>query len=174
VGARHLNGKWGTVLEKESSSTNGRVVVHFYDNSPSGIIEHPGPPKLVNPARLRRIWAKQGKYHPFFCLSIEGERVMVRIEKGEGKSCVNCGCDLAGRYYVLFEGANRCEQHFAERFLAYYEMESCSICRKLVHLPRGILIPHGIVKLYLPDTNPNDGANGEGVLIHIDCFVCSL
>jgi len=116
VSACHLNGKFGVIIEEATVSTNGRVTVKFFDDTQSGLVHQPGPAKLIKPTELKKLKILPGKDHPGFWFLVGDERVLVRIERGEGKSCVDCGYDLGGKYYVYHRGEYRCEEHFAILF----------------------------------------------------------
>jgi len=172
VGASHLNGKFGVIIEDASDSTNGRVTVQFWDETPAGFVDHPGPPKLVKPQNLKSVSIPMGKNHPGFSYLHGNEKVMVRVENGAGKSCVDCGCDLELNCFVFYNDEYRCEKDFA---VSVGKSSTCEVCGDHLPLREVEHLPFGVMERYFPGKIPKDNPNSfSSYPVHRNCFVCCL
>mmetsp|Transcript_25767 Transcript_25767/g.64363 ORF Transcript_25767/g.64363 Transcript_25767/m.64363 type:complete len:255 (-) Transcript_25767:1065-1829(-) len=170
-GARHQNGKLGMVVEKATDAT-GNVTVIFFESTPSGFVQQSGPPRLINPTKLKNLKIAPGKDHPGFCFLVGDERVLVRIERGEGKSCVDCDSDLGGKYYVYHEIEYRCEKYFPNRIAI---VTVCSICSEYIPGREIDLLPVGAMQQYFPDeTSTVAEQHSSKFPIHRASFACCL
>eukprot|EP00187_Rhodella_violacea_P011152 CAMPEP_0174914014 /NCGR_PEP_ID=MMETSP0167-20121228/80617_1 /TAXON_ID=38298 /ORGANISM="Rhodella maculata, Strain CCMP736" /LENGTH=339 /DNA_ID=CAMNT_0016158761 /DNA_START=905 /DNA_END=1926 /DNA_ORIENTATION=- len=172
VGASHLNGKFGVIIEDASDSTNGRMTVQFWDETPAGFVDHPGPPKLVKPQNLKSVSIPMGKNHPGFSYLHGNEKVMVRVENGAGKSCVDCGCDLELNCFVFYNDEYRCEKDFA---VSVGKSSTCEVCGDHLPLREVEHLPFGVMERYFPGKIPKDNPNSfSSYPVHRNCFVCCL
>lgn len=174
VGAQHLNDKVGRVETKWNA--NGRVAVVFVDQ--------PREPKLLKRSNLKLIPEDEDILTIGFPKS-NGYFVAIRIENGAGHGCVDCGCDLARRYYVIDQdGQYYCESDYAQKHSNQnahpMDLPFCAVCCDYIPqrnvrsipaekvrrvFPNGKL-PNG--RLYLGQNDPDHAP------VHAACLTCAL
>jgi hypothetical protein len=172
VGASHLNGKWGWITRNINSS--GRLAVRFDDYADD-------EPKLIKRSNLMEPSIPAWKNDPRGMFrSPNGESTPILIEKGEGKECCECGCDLGGKHHVLYEGKYLCEEHYVDKYSPVIAC-TCAICHEYVSLRDRKALPTEVFKhddICGPNAKSSDGrpllSPGGIYGAHSRCFSCNL
>lgn len=174
VGASHLNGQYGWV--EEPMNAQGRVAVKFFNEDTT---------KRVKRANLKEPIIPDDKDDPRYhlCHDDDGTKYFIRIEGGAGHSCVDCGCNLDGQYYVAHEGIYRCERDFIMSFSDQDPrvLDWCIACNEYVPKRQSCQFRSESVRaIYpngrLPDEERYERGHGAGayVCVHWDCYHCTL
>jgi hypothetical protein len=168
VGASHLNGRWGFIVKSTARNSSGRLAVRFDDDD---------KPKLIKLSNLKEPIVPAGKNDPRGIFkSPNGESTPILIENGQGKECAECGCDLGGKYHVLYDGEYLCEEHHVDRYCPTVA-RACAICHEYISLRDGKALPTETFKALYPNGKLADGRSllsSDIYWAHSRCFSCSL
>jgi hypothetical protein len=170
VGASHLNGQWGWIVKSAAARNSpGRLAVRFDDED---------TPKLIQLSNLQEPFIPAWKNDPRGMFrSPNGESTPILIENGQGKECVDCGCDLGGKHHVLYEGKYLCEEHHVYRYCPVVA-GTCAICHEYVSLRDRKALPLEAFKgLCGPNAKRADGRlllSRDCYWAHSECFSCNL
>lgn len=142
VNAKELNGKIGRITKKKNKL--GRLAVQFMESDDDDD-DDDNKPKLIKEINLQEVppfpldkdepW---GTYR-----NPDGSEARIRIENGKGKSCVECNCDLDGKYYLHEFGEYRCEEHYVTKFAPGQEI-ICAQCHTFVESRLMMIQPEGL------------------------------
>jgi hypothetical protein len=170
VGASHLNGQWGWIVESTTArNASGRLAVRFDDDD---------KPKLIKLSNLQKPIIPAWKNDPRMMFkSPNGESTPMLIENGQGKECFECGCDLGAKHHVLYDGTYLCEEHYVNRYCPVIDC-TCAICHEYVSLRDRKALPLEAFKgLCGPNAKRADGrslVSRDIYWAHSGCFSCNL
>jgi hypothetical protein len=110
VNSQQLNRQVGKVVKRQNAS--GRFAVQFpQQGAPAGggaAGSPSAPPKLIKATNLRKPVIPLDKDEPWSVfLNPDGSEAGIKIENGKGKICVDCKCDLDGKYHLHEMGEYR-------------------------------------------------------------------